>query len=236
MITAIAVDDEPKALELIQIHAAKVPFLNLKQSFRDALKALDWLQHNPVDLIFLDINMPNLSGLKFKTLIGSKSRVVFTTAYSEYAVESYALNAVDYLLKPIPFERFLKAVLKAKDLMRLDGIAPSVNTVPNEPGGKQIYVKSGTKLVRLDIDEILYLEKDGNYVLFFTKERKVLSRLNMTQVMEVLPENLFFRIHKSYIIALKHIEVIEHGHVLINGKKIAIAKTYKEALFEKLQG
>ena len=235
MITAIAVDDEPKALELIQIHAGKVPFLELKDSFRDALKAIDWLQQNTVDLIFLDINMPNLSGLKFRSLIGEQTMIIFTTAYSEYAVESYNLNAVDYLLKPIPFERFLKAVLKAKEQLRLNH-SPEVKPEPETPlSGKQIYVKSGTKLIRLEVADILYLEKDGNYVLFYTKERKVLSRLNMTQALEILPDKLFLRVHKSYIVALRHIDVVEQGHVEVNGKKIAVAKTYKDILLDRLK-
>lgn len=224
-ISAIAVDDEPNALEIIRLHAHKVPFLNLKKTFRKALDAIDWLQHNEVDLVFLDINMPNLSGLKFRGLIGDKIKIIFTTAYSEYAVESYNQNALDYLLKPILFERFLKATLKMK----------GIKDHPNPVTKNQIYVKSGTKLYKLNIADILYLEKDGNYIHFHTPSRKVMARLNMNQALALLPEKLFLRIHKSYIVGLNHIDMLEGHYLDIGSKRIPVAKVYREMLLQKLK-
>lgn len=236
MISAIAVDDEPRALELIRIHSGKISFLELKKTFRDALKAIEWLQHNNIDLIFLDINMPGLSGLKFRSLIGEQTMIIFTTAYSEYAAESYNLDAVDYLLKPFPFDRFLKAVLKAQDRTWMQSEYSQISSSIFKPKPvQQIFVKSGTKLYRLNTAEILYLEKDGNYVLFHTKTKRVLSRLNMSQALELLPEDYFMRIHKSYIIGLQHIEMIEQGEVMIGGKQLPVAKTYKDALLKKIE-
>lgn len=235
MISAIAVDDEPKALELIQIHVKKIPFIHLQNGFRDALKAIEWLQYNKVDLIFLDINMPGLSGLKFRNLIGDNTMIIFTTAYSEYAAESYDLDAVDYLLKPIPFERFLKSVLKAKDRQRLKEEQPVSSASTNTPAVQQIFVKSGTKLFRLNTADILFLEKDGNYVQFHTPNKRILSRLNMSQALQLLPEDGFMRIHKSFIIGLQHIELIDQGEVVIAGKRLPIAKTYKEELIKRLE-
>jgi len=231
MITAIAVDDEPKALELIQLHSNKISSLELKACFRDALDAIRWIQQNKVDLIFLDINMPNLSGLKFRSIIGEQPLIIFTTAYSEYAVESYAQDALDYLLKPIAFDRFLKAVIKAET--RLKSRQP-INLKDSSSEDQSLYIKSGTKLHRLNLQDILYLEKDGNYIQFFTSEKRVLSRLNMSQALEILPPSLFLRVHKSYIIAIRHIDVVEQGQVLIAGKRIPVAKTYRDDLMNTL--
>ena len=238
IITAIAVDDEPKALEVISLHARKTPFLDIVQTFRNGVDALSWLQQHPVDLIFLDINMPHLSGLKFRELIGSQPMIIFTTAYAAYAVESYNLNAVDYLLKPILFDRFLKAALRAKEHRQLRRGKRSIQQAPKEVVPLKtvqnfIYVKSGTKLHKLATDDILYLEKDGNYVTFHTKEKKILSRLNMSQLLELLPDKGFIRVHKSYIIALAHIDIVENHQVSIAGKKIPVTKTYKDSLLER---
>lgn len=236
---AIAVEDEPKALEIIEIHAKKIPFLALERSFRDALTAISWLQDNRVDLIFLDINMPSLSGLKFREYVGPTPMIIFTTAYAKYAVESYNLNAVDYLLKPISFDRFFKAALKARETWQLKQgrTTPAIpNTSPAQPTTRQhfIYVKSGSKLYKVSPDDILFLEKNGNYVFFHTNTQKIMSRLNMSQLQELLPGSGFLKVHKSYIISLQHIEVVEPGQVIIAGKKIPIAKAYKEQLMNAL--
>lgn len=236
---AIAVEDEPKALEVIQIHAKKIPFLALRRSFRDALAAISWLQDNQVDLIFLDINMPSLSGLKFREYVGPAPMIIFTTAYAKYAVESYNLNAVDYLLKPISFDRFFKAALKARESWQLrqgKTIHPTPTPSSTQPteGQHFIYVKSGSKLYKVSPSDILFLEKNGNYVFFHTKTQKIISRLNMSQLLELLPSTGFLKVHKSYIISLQHIEVVEPGQVMIAGQKIPIAKAYKEELMNAL--
>lgn len=238
-LTAIAVEDEPKALEIIELHVKKIPFLTLQRSFRDALAAISWLQDNQVDLVFLDINMPSLSGLKFREYIGPNPMIIFTTAYAKYAVESYNLNAVDYLLKPISFDRFFKAALKARETWQLKQgktIPATPNISPTEPSTGQhfIYVKSGSKLYKVSPADILFLEKNGNYVFFHTNRQKIISRLNMSQLQELLPRSGFLKVHKSYIISLQHIEVVEPGQVIIRGQKIPVAKAYKEQLMNAL--
>jgi DNA-binding LytR/AlgR family response regulator len=238
MLTAIAIDDESKALEILRIHAGKTPFLDLKETFRDPLNAIEWLQNNPVDLLFLDINMPKLSGLQFRSLIGESTLIIFTTAYAEYALESYELDAVDYLLKPIRFERFLKAVLKAR--ARLE---PKVATAQDETGERRessledpaIYVKSGAKLYKLNSSEILYLHKEGNYITFHAANRKVLARLTMEQALALLPETEFLQVHKSYIISLRHLDVIELHQATVGGQIIPVAKAYRAVLRERIE-
>ncbi|MCB0835380.1 MAG: response regulator transcription factor [Bacteroidetes bacterium] len=238
IITAIAVDDEPRALELIGIHAEKVENLKLMQTFRDPLDAIQWLSHHETDVIFLDINMPNLSGLSFRKIIGEKTMIVFTTAYSEFGAESYEQDAVDYLVKPIRFERFLEAftrVERRKKLAESPAENPSFHSSPLlSPVQRSIFVKSGTKSYRLLTDEILYLEKDGNYVTFHTPEKKVLCRLNMSQVKEILPEDQFVRVHKSYVVNLLRIEVLEVHQVTVGGRVIPVAKNYREGLHLRL--
>lgn len=234
---AIAVDDEPKALEVIALHCRKIPFVELQKTFRSPLDAVGWLQQNPVDLVFLDINMPELSGLQFRQLIGEQPLIIFTTAYAEYGAQSYDHDAVDYLLKPVTFERFLKALVKAqRRLTEQHAPTQEVSTpdVPTPETDSHIYVKSGTKMYKVRTEDILYLEKDGNYITFHTKDRKVLSRQNMKQVLSILPEPLFVRVHKSYIVALHHIDILEHHQLTVAGVHIPIAKTYRVALKERL--
>lgn len=240
MITAIAIDDEPNALEILTIHANKIPFLDIKKTFRDALEAIDWLQHHSIDLVLLDINMPHLSGLQFKEMIPKNILVIFTTAYSEYAVESYQLNALDYLLKPIRFERFLQSILKAKHVLKTQSILAesSSNLLLEHQNASQnwIYIKSGTKLFKLDSTNIFYLEKEGNYIIFHTSnQKKILSRLNMAQVLDLLPDKDFMKIHKSYITSLRHIEVVEPHQITVQDIKLPVAKTYRNLLLERLK-
>ena len=234
MLNAIAIDDEPKALEIIQAHVNKIPFIDLKESFRDAITAINWLQNNSIHLVFLDINMPHLSGLKFRELIGREAMIVFTTAYSEYAVESYNQNAVDYLLKPISFNRFFQAALKAQQLAgynSLKNTTSQLTTNLNHSSGHNfIYIKSGTKKYQVNTGDILFLEKDKNYIYFHLPDKKIMSRMNMEQALNILPEGQFIQSHKSWIIALKHIEVIEPNQVVIKSVKIPIGKNYYKAV------
>ena len=236
-ISCIAVDDEPKALEVIRLHAAKAPFLDLQRTFRAPLEALSWLKAHPVGLVFLDINMPNLSGLQFRELAGPPLMIIFTTAYSEYAVESYEQQAIDYLVKPIPFERFFKAALHAQErwLYQHQSLPANLSLPSLEAPSQRLFIKSGAKSFRLDIGEILFLEKDGNYVWFHTPGRKVLSRFSMSQALGLLPASAFMQVHRSYIVGLKHIEVVEPHQVVIGARTIPVAKAYREALWEALE-
>lgn len=222
MIVCIAVDDEPKALEVLSIHAAKAPEMQLVRTFTNPQEALAWLKDNFVDLIFLDINMPGISGLEFIGKLQSKPYIIFTTAYSEYAIESYDLEAVDYLLKPIEFDRFHKAVSKVKRQVQLNSIQQDSLL------SKFIFVKDGYKQVKISIDEILYIQSEGNYLNIVTAKEKVLVRMTFPFLMEKLPRNLFFRIHNSYVINLSHIRKIEDNHIFIHQVKIPLGIKYKD--------
>jgi DNA-binding LytR/AlgR family response regulator len=220
----IAIDDEPFALELITGYIKKTPFLELAGGFTNPLKAMSFLMNNHIDLIFLDINMPELSGIQLLKSLSNLPKVVFTTAYSEYGAESYDYNAVDYLLKPVKYERFLKAVNKVIDVL-------SKENFKNEKIREHedfLYIKSGTQTIKVGVDEILYIEGAGNYVTFFTLNKKIMSLFTMNEILRLLPSDLFVRVHKSYIISIKHIDAIEKSRVIINKESIPIGITYRE--------
>jgi DNA-binding LytR/AlgR family response regulator len=226
MLEAIIIDDEPKAIELLENYCQRIDALLCMKSFRNPIEALQYLETYTPQIIFLDINMPNLSGLQLAKLIPTESHIVFTTAYSEHAVESYNLNATDYLLKPITFQRFLKAVEKVSGLLKKD-IVHKTKTPE-----KTIQIKSGYQKHFVFIKDIFYLEKDGNYMTYHTKEKTILARETIAEALRNLPE-IFVQVHKSFIISVKQIELIEPKFVSINSVKIPISKRYKSIL-EKL--
>lgn len=223
--TSIAIDDEPIALEVVRAHAAKVPFLELKATFTDAFKAMDYLQKEPIDLIFLDIKMPDISGLDFLKSLNRKPLVIFTTAYTEHAVISFELDAVDYLLKPFSLARFLKACNKANELFQL-----RTSGVPDH-----VFIKTGYEQVKVKFDDICYAEAEGNYVNFVLKNSKLLSRMTFTEMENILPKNKFIRIHRSYMVAKAHIDKIERHQVHVNGTTLPVGDSYVQnlTLFEQ---
>ncbi len=218
---SIAIDDEPIALEIVRAHAAKVPFLDLKATFTDAFKAMDYLQKEPIDLIFLDIKMPDISGLDFLKSLNRKPLVIFTTAYTEHAVMSFELDAVDYLLKPFSLARFLKACNKANELYQLRN---------NSVAADHIFIKTGYEQVKLRFDDIFYIEAEGNYVNFVLKGSKLLSRMTFTEIESILPKNKFLRIHRSYMVAKSAVDKIERHQVHINGINLPVGETYVQNL------
>jgi DNA-binding LytR/AlgR family response regulator len=224
MIKCIAVDDEPKALDVLSIHASKAPDIDLIQSFTNPGEALVFLKDNYVDLVFLDINMPKISGLQFIEKLQTRPYIVFTTAYSEYAIDSYDFEAVDYLLKPIEFDRFYKSIVKVKKLIQLNSLKK--DSLLN----KFIFIKDGYKQIKIDIDNILYVQSEGNYLNIVTAHEKTLARMTFQQLMEKLPHSVFFRAHNSYIVNLSHILKIEDNHIFIHNTKIPIGNKYKEQL------
>jgi DNA-binding LytR/AlgR family response regulator len=225
MINCIAIDDEPKALEVIERYCQKVDSICLKATFREPVKAIEFLRNEQIDLIFLDINMPDISGIQLIGALADKPMVIFTTAYSNYAVESYNLNAVDYLLKPITFDRFLASLNKAAALFHMKNKTSNKNLDVDT-----VFIKSGPQTYQVKINDILYLEKDGNYITVYLKDKKILIRENMTDIFEIVPEEAFVRVHKSYVVAVKHITMIEVHQLTINGEKIPIGSTYREPL------
>ncbi|MDB5032697.1 LytTR family DNA-binding domain-containing protein [Mucilaginibacter sp.] len=221
MLQAIAIDDEPIALEIIKNLAAEVPFIEVMACFTNALAATSYLQKNKVDVLFLDIKMPNLSGIDFIKTISNPPLVIFTTAYSEHAVQSFELDAIDYLLKPFSLERFLKACNKAFEQFEL-----RKNHQMVQPMAPAMFIKSGYEHIRVELDDILYVESVGNYVQFVKEKQNITSRLTMGEADAFLPGSAFVRIHRSYIVSKKHIRKIDKRTVWINQKEIPIGEAY----------
>jgi len=223
----IAIDDEPFALELISDYIKKTPFLEFAQGFTNPFQAMEFLLKNNVDLVFLDINMPELSGIELLKSLPLVPKIIFTTAYSEFGAESYEFNTIDYLIKPIRYDRFLKAVNKANDDSSHNTKRPAIQHTA-EQEHESVLIKSGSQLIRIITDDIYYIEGAGNYMTLHTKNRKIMALLTMAEIAKILPQYLFVRIHKSFIVALKHIEIIEKARVIVNKKAIPIGITYRE--------
>ena len=218
---AIALDDEPLALEVIKSHASKVPFIELKAVFTDAFEAMDYLKREQVDLLFLDIKMPDISGIDFMNTLNIKPLVIFTTAYSEHAVTSFELDAVDYLLKPFSLARFIKGCNKAQELFSLR----------NKSGAADyIFLKTGYEQERVDFSEILYLEAAGNYVTFVLKDRNLMSRMTFSELEHILPRDKFIRTHRSYVVSKDAITKIERHQIHIKEIKIPVSDSYMSGL------
>jgi two-component system LytT family response regulator len=226
--TCIAIDDEPRALTVIRHYAQKIPFLELVGEFRSGLDALAFLGERPVDLIFLDINMPDLTGLEFLESLPQPPMVVFSTAYSEYAVQSYEWEAVDYLVKPVEFGRFLKAVNRAASQLSLKQKTGTPKAASEPAQSDFILIKSGTQTFHVRLADILYLEASGNHVLVVTKEKKIITLCPLTELQQALPPEQFYRVHKSFIISLKHLEVIKRHQVQVAGTVIPLGRLFRE--------
>jgi DNA-binding LytR/AlgR family response regulator len=220
MLRAIAIDDEPIALEVIKNLSSKISFIELLDCFTDAFKALEFLQKEKVDLIFLDIKMPDISGIDFLRSLSNPPMVIFTTAYSEHAVQSFELDAIDYLLKPFSLSRFLKACNKANEQMLLRN---KTTTIP-EP--TPIFIKSGYEQIKVEPEDILYVESSGNYMQFVLENRKIASRLTMSEVEALLPGLDFIRIHRSYIVSKKHIQKMDRKSIWIKQTELPIGAVY----------
>lgn len=218
---AIAIDDEPIALSIITSHAAKVPFLELKATFTDAFQALEYLQKESVDLIFLDIKMPDISGIDFFNSLSKKPLVIFTTAYSEHAVASFELDAVDYLLKPFSLSRFIKGCNKAFELYNFRNDSQKAD---------HLYVKTGYEQIKVLFEDVLYLEATGNYVSFVLKDTTILSRTTFNEAVNQLPGDKFTRIHRSYLIAVNKVDKVEKHQVTIGKVKIPVGEAYSQNL------
>ena len=235
MMRCIIVDDESGAIEILTRYIDRTPELELIRSFRDSIEALTFLASNEMDLVFLDIDMPNLDGMQLSELIRNKDiQVIFCTAYSEYAVESYEKEAIDYLLKPIAYERFLKAVEKALKSFS-EGAKPEQDRIPEKNAKtSKIFIKSGTRLHQVDVRELLYLEKKEHYVIFHTPGGQILSRMNMKDLMSTLPSDKFIRVHRSFVVAVDKIDTIERHMVVVRDKKIPIGESYRDDFFKRI--
>ena len=226
MLRAIAVDDEPAAMELLCRYADKVPFVDLTQTFLNTTQALAYLHTHRVDLIFLDIRMPDLSGTDFAQLVAPLNKsIVFTTAYRDYAIEGFALNALDYLLKPIDFGRFLHSCNRAYTQYQRQQGEPS-----------SIFVKDGYDWVRVNVGEVLYIHSDTNLLFLHELHRQVSTRMTLADMVTMLPQEQFIRIHKSYVVSLKAIRKLERHQVTVGSAIIPLSSGYRQALEQRLLG
>ncbi len=226
-LSCLIVEDEPLARSLLEDYVRKVPYLSLEAACADPLEALDYLRKNTVDLLFLDIQMPEVTGISLLKALQKKPLVILTTAYSQYALEGYALDVVDYLLKPITFERFLQAVEKARQ--RKENVPEVIAPKPDEAGQPFVFVKDGTKLVKVLLSEILYIEGLKDYVTIHTRQQKIVSLQRLKAMEEQLPSDQFIRVHHSYIVALRAIDVIHKGEIQIGAAFIPISDSYRKA-------
>ncbi|WP_192349662.1 LytTR family DNA-binding domain-containing protein [Algoriphagus sp. Y33] len=224
MIQAIAIDDESMALEVVKSHASKVPFLELIAVFTDGVEGLEYLKTNSVDLVFLDINMPDISGVELAALLPKETLVIFTTAYSDYAVQGFELDALDYLLKPFNLMRFLKACQKAQEWLELQ---PS-----REP--QFIYVKTTEGQLKVRFDELMCCEATGNYVTFHLRNEKIISRSTLAEIEKSLP-SFFLRTHRSYIVNMKLVEKAERHQLLIGTHPFPVSSTYQDQVMERFE-
>jgi DNA-binding LytR/AlgR family response regulator len=218
---AIAVDDEPMALEVVRSHASKVPFLELKAEFTDAFQALEYLQKESIDLIFLDIKMPDISGIEFFNSLSKKPLLIFTTAYSEHAVTSFEMDAIDYLLKPFSLARFIKACNKAFELYNFRNSTETSD---------HLYLKTGYEQVKVMYDDIQYLEATGNYVTFVLTDKKILARSTFAEAIHWLPQQKFVRVHRSYLVAVNKISKVERHQVTVGNAKVPVSEAYNAQL------
>jgi len=223
---AIAIDDEPLALEIIKAHAPRLPAIQLEATFTNAMEALQWLQQHQTDLIFLDIKMPDISGIDLYASLLRKPLVIFTTAYAEHAVSGFELDAVDYLLKPVSLSRYLKACNKALELYHYrKGSMPGT--------GGYLMVRSGNGQIRVPLADILYAEATGNYVQYVCKTQKLLARSTFAEAMQALPESGFARIHRSYVVNLLHVQRADKLQVEVAGISLPLSEAYGKSFFEK---
>lgn len=228
-ISCLIVDDEPLARSLLTDYVKKVPYLNLLDASSSPLTAIEILRSTPVDLLFLDIQMPEITGISLLKALQKKPLVILTTAYSEYALEGYELDVIDYLLKPITFERFLRAVEKVNQRLTTPTPAPIVKNIPEVTAQPFVFVKDGTKLVKVRWEDILYVEGLKDYVTIHTRTQKIVTLQRLKSLEEQLPPDKFIRIHHSYIVAVDAIDVIHKGEVQIGTVTIPVSDTYRKA-------
>ena len=232
MMNCIAVDDEPLALKLLQDNISKVPFLKLAAACNDAFEAMNALQENKIDLVFIDIQMPGLTGLQFIGSLENKPLVIFITAYKQYALESYDLSVVDYLVKPVPLDRFIKACNRAKELFELKAVKQQHNV---QPLSEYFFLNVDYSQVKVMFEDIVYIEGLGDYVKINLKSTKkpLIVRTSLKAIEPELSPNKFIRIHKSYLVAISEITAVRKNSIFIKEMELPVGETFREAV-EKL--
>ncbi|WP_143307858.1 LytR/AlgR family response regulator transcription factor [Chitinophaga vietnamensis] len=232
MIKCIAVDDEPLALEIIEDYIRKVPFLTLAGKFENAATALRFIQDEPVDLVFLDIKMPDITGIQFLKSLKYPPMVIFTTAYGEYALDGFNLDVVDYLLKPVPFERFLKAAAKASEAFS----AHQQKTGNAEAAwlNDYIFIKTEYKIIKINLEDILFIEALKDYTKIYTQVQPVLTLRSLKSFETRLPADKFIRVHRSYLVSLNKINSVEKNTVMIANQSIPISDGYRDRFYDMI--
>jgi two-component system LytT family response regulator len=242
MIRCLIVDDEPLALHILEDYISKVPFLELVKSTTNPIEALTMVQEGNIDLVFLDVQMPELTGIQFLRIANGKTKVILTTAYSQYALEGYELDVVDYLLKPIAFDRFFKSAQKAQGIIKPANNQPATPEPVQQQQQQQdfmndfIFVKSEHKIQKVYLHQILFIEGLKDYISIFTTNERIITLQNMKKMEDTLPEKHFIRVHKSYIIALNKIDSIERSRIRIGDKIIPVGDTYRDEFFKIIDG
>jgi DNA-binding LytR/AlgR family response regulator len=228
----LIVDDEILAQDLIEQHIKKIPQFKVVGRCQSATEALSYLQNGNIDVLFLDIQMPDITGIEFLMSLSNPPLTIFTTAYSEFALKGYELNVVDYLLKPITFERFFKAVYKVLEKLNIEGGHKKTSILDFTT--EAIFVKSDYKMVKVKFKDILFVEGMQKYVKFHLKDKKVISLMSLMNLEEVLPQHHFFRGHKSFIINISKIDAIAGNLVTISGNDVPVSRTLKDELINRL--
>ncbi len=230
-ISCVIVDDEPMALNLVESYVEKTPFLELKQKCSSAIEAMEFVKNNPVDLLFLDIQMPDLTGIEFSKMLPKDTRVVFTTAFDHYALEGFKVEAIDYLLKPFDYAEFLAAANKAATWFEL--VKGKKQPVISE-AKEFLFVKSEYKQLRIKLTDVLYFEGLKDYIKIWLKDnpKAILTLMSLKSLEQELPETQFMRVHRSFIVSLKNIDVIERSQIIINDQRITVSEQYKPKFLE----
>jgi len=222
-LNCVIIDDEPLAGQLLTSYARKTPFLNLIGTYNSAVAAIKDIKENKIDLIFLDIQMPELSGLEFATLLPKTCKIIFTTAFSQYALDGYKVNALDYLVKPISYDDFLKSANKALDWFS------SIDALKADSKDRFVFVKSEYKLVQIRYDDIMYIEGLKDYVKFYLENQKpVTSLINMKTIEEILPSPEFLRIHRSFIVHMTKVKLVDRFRIVFGENYLPISESYKD--------
>ena len=231
-ITCVIVDDEPMALNLVETYVEKTPFLELKNKCSSAIEAMEFLKTNPVDLLFLDIQMPDLSGIEFSKMRPKETRVIFTTAFDQYALEGFKVEALDYLLKPFDYAEFLVAANKANTWFEL--IKGKKQQIVLSVEKEFLFVKSEYKQLRIKLADVLYFEGLKDYIKIWLKDnpKPILTLMSLKSLEEELPESQFMRVHRSFIVSLKNVETIERSQIIINKQRITVSEQYKPRFLE----
>ncbi|MEJ7558085.1 MAG: LytTR family DNA-binding domain-containing protein [Pedobacter sp.] len=224
---AIAIDDEPIALDIVRLHASKLPILTLAATFTNAFEAMHYLQQHQVDLIFLDIKMPDINGIDFIHALNSPPMVIFTTAYSEHAVKSFELDAIDYLLKPFSLPRFIKACNKANELYNL-----RLRPAGDQPQ-EYLFIKDSYEQIKVQLEDILFIEAAGNYTRIQLQDQRMLStRMTIGDMLKLLPLKKFVRTHRAFIIALNKVDKYDRSQIWLGSHIVPIGNTYSQCLQE----